>query len=461
VQISCPKCNAEYELDPPAAPFARDQDLVFRCTNCGASIPLRGLPEDGLASELEEPDTDVLEAPEPPKAPKFLLKQEGNSYHVRDEAMLQRWIAERRVWPDDQISIDAGPWERVGDIPEYTVFFKLVDDAERADTASTVVQTKAKPANLTVAVKPGLFAKPDALHVFDDQQDSESSEDVEVPEPPTETASRFGEVVPDEQPASLSLNPDEPTMDMELEEEDFFSEEQTALADRKMAHSQGSDDDDELFEWQQHRRRNMAMWWLMFLGALGAVAYLALDFLNKRDQAKAVVSPAPAAEDTVEVEAAKAPAEEPVDSGAVPSGEPVESTENSTPEAKEVDVPKVPDPPPAAKPEPAIPAVEKPAPKASSASPAESGTTNVAVEIRRGWNQIDRSNWAKARSHFDAVLRAQPGNSDGRFGIAYVNEKQGRVAEAVSQYCRLVATASGEAKGEAAGRLRALGKDCP
>ena len=93
MQISCPKCQAEYELDPPAAPFARDQDLVFRCSECGAAIPMRALPEDGLAEEVEDPETDVVEPPRPAETPQFLLKQEGNSYHVRDEAMLQRWIA--------------------------------------------------------------------------------------------------------------------------------------------------------------------------------------------------------------------------------------------------------------------------------------------------------------------------------------------------------------------------------
>ena len=71
MQIVCPNCQAEYELDPPAAPFARDQDLVFRCTACGTAIPLR-LNEPEIPAELEdEPDTDVVEAP--PRVESFIL----------------------------------------------------------------------------------------------------------------------------------------------------------------------------------------------------------------------------------------------------------------------------------------------------------------------------------------------------------------------------------------------------
>jgi hypothetical protein len=45
--------------------------------------------------------------------------------------------------------------------------------------------------------------------------------------------------------------------------------------------------------------------------------------------------------------------------------------------------------------------------------------------------------------------------------MAYVNENEGRIDEAVVQYCRLAATASGDVKNEAAGRLRSLDKECP
>ncbi len=461
MQISCPKCQAEYELDPPAAPFARDQDLVFRCSGCGTSIPLRAASADDSAEETDDPDTDVQEAPRPTPTPQFVLKQEGNSYHVKDEAMLQRWIAERRVWPDDQISVQGGPWTRVGGIEKYSVFFKLVDDAERSVPASQPQAEERKPSNLSVSVKPGLFAKPGAMTVISEEKYAPTEDQSASDETPSSApADVFGEVLPDEDTASLPLSPDDPTMDMELEEEDFFSEEQSAVAgphDYSSSSVSVDDDDDELFEWRQHRRRNMVMWWLMFLGALGAVAYLSLDYLNQRDQAKAALQAK-----TVEVD--PAPVEEPIDV-AVP---PTDTGAGSVEPPREAELP----PPSDAEPIPVEPPpkVEKapekkpdttPSAKPPTATPATGRTVNVAAEVARGWAQIDRSNWAKARMHFDNVVRAQPGNADGRLGLAYVNENQGRVAEAVAQYCRLAATASGDVKIEASGRLRALGKDCP
>ena len=110
--------------------------------------------------------------------------------------------------------------------------------------------------------------------------------------------------------------------------------------------------------------------------------------------------------------------------------------------------------------EPGMAAAPEPE-RAKPVAPPPPKKPSASSEISRGWAQIDRENWSKARGHFDAALRMQPSNPDARFGVAYVNEQQGRMGEAVSQYCRLSATASGEVKVEAEGRLRALAKDCP
>ena len=158
----------------------------------------------------------------------------------------------------------------------------------------------------------------------------------------------------------------------------------------------------------------------------------------------AVVSPPSTADDiqgdsgdatpsTVDADEAEAEADTP---------EPVEAKAEEAPaEAKAAPTPK------ADESKPATP----PPPKKPSAS----------SEVSRGWTQIDRENWTKAREHFSTALGLQPSNPDARFGMAYVNEQQGRMGEAIPQYCRLSATASGEVKVEAEGRLRALAKDCP
>ena len=529
MQIICPNCQAEYDLEPPAAPFARDQDLVFRCTACSTAIPLR-LNESAIPDELDdEPDTDVVEAP--PRVESFiLLRQGGSTYRVENTAQLQRWIAERRIWPDDEVAIDGGDWQRVGDIDAYAVFFRLVEDAERVQGGTTTPSpagtsgasateplppsAQSRPPQkprLSVSVKAGLFARPAHLDVTSDApakqvrpETSESpsvpattqgqasmvqhspdplgdpepaanvtpavvaeveeefgmSEDIEAPvqhEAP-DVAERFGEVVPEEAPRTF-LTPDQPTMDMELEEEDFFSEEHTSDA---LAAGGGFDGDDDLVEWGQHRRKNMVMWWLMFFGALGGAAYLALDFLNSRDvqvQTPVVDSPAPA--DTTATVAPQ-PVED-VEAGG-DTGAEAEATAEATAEAKDAaaEADEAAEAAPAGDPPTEPGMAEAPEPeKAKPVAPPPPKKPSASSEISRGWAQIDRENWSKARGHFDVALRMQPSNPDARFGVAYVNEQQGRMGEAVSQYCRLSATASGEVKVEAEGRLRALAKDCP
>ena len=100
--------------------------------------------------------------------------------------------------------------------------------------------------------------------------------------------------------------------------------------------------------------------------------------------------------------------------------------------------------------------------KASGAKPERARSSgNAKAETNRGWAYADREDWTKARTHFNNAVKASPGHADARFGLAYVNEKQGRVEEAVGQYCRLKATASGDAKIEASGRIDALGRECP
>ena len=166
MQIICPNCQAEYDLDPPAAPFARDQDLVFRCTACATAIPLR-LNEPALSSGAEEdPETDLAEAP--PRVESFiLLRQGGSTYRVENTAQLQRWIAERRIWPEDEVAMDGGEWQRVGDIEAYSVFFRLVEDAERvrggADSPRESAKTTSSPSppmkpRPSGGAKSGLFA---------------------------------------------------------------------------------------------------------------------------------------------------------------------------------------------------------------------------------------------------------------------------------------------------------------
>ena len=108
------------------------------------------------------------------------------------------------------------------------------------------------------------------------------------------------------------------------------------------------------------------------------------------------------------------------------------------------------------------PAASLPAAKpAAPSKPAPPAKPSAGREAERGWAQIDRGNWDGARRHFNTALSVNRSHPDARLGLAYVNEHQGRVDEAVRQYCSLAATAAGDVKNEANGRLRSLDRACP
>ena len=476
MQIVCDQCQATYELDPPAAPFVRDQNLVFRCTACGHSIPLR-------RGESQASESSVLDAPERPEPPAqgFLLRQEGKVYQVRDQAMLQRWIAERRIWRTDEISADGSTWLKAGEMDECAVFFTLVDQAEQASSASSASGKGlfARP-NTGDPLSSLSMSSPDPSEVnpqpVEEATTVEASEEIEEISDPDEDTSiveveevtplRLAvEAIPEEEPARLTmpenrLNPDEPTMDMELGEEDFFSEESQAVDTvRSMESGLGSFDDE--LEWTQMRRKNMTTWWLLFFGALGGVGYFSLDFLNQKD---AAVEVEPTTEPADVEPQEPAIAAEPAPAAADDSGEATAETEEKPAEDEGAQQTEdaVAEAEPAAAPSPApAPAAAPPAPRAAAPASAAPARVNPGREINRGWSRIDREDWSGARTHFNNALTADPGNGDAKFGMAYVNENQGRVEEAVRQYCSLQATGTGESKAEAAGRLRALARECP
>ena len=468
MQIVCDQCQAAYELDPPAAPFVRDQNLVFRCTACGHSIPLKRSDDSSSDSVLDVPDRPD------PEAEGFLLRQEGKVYQVRDQAMLQRWIAERRIWRTDEISADGASWVKAEEMDECALFFALVDQAEQGGGSSSSGKGLfARPDAMGDPLSSVSMSSPDPEEVIEtpvaEVTSVEAHEEIPVPSDPDEDTSiveveasaplRLAvEALPEEEPASLDLpvsrlSVDEPTMDMDLGEEDFFSEEQR-VEYASPAVASGSDDYDEELEWIQTRRKSMMTWWLLFFGALGGAGYFALDFLNQKDVAAKAVPTVAAKEAPVEPPVAEVVLPAQVDGGDSGSAEVMSATED-VPEEEPSAVAQV-----AEQSEPVVtpsdaPAVQAPAPQATPAR------VSPSREIDRGWAKIDREDWAGARTHFTKALTADPSNGDAKFGLAYVNENQDRLEEAVRQYCRLQATGSGESKAEAAGRLRALARECP
>lgn len=149
--IVCEKCNTMYRYDASRIP---PQGRKVRCSTCGhifVAMPRTApSPRSTLATEADpgeqssreaareeeeesELQLDDEESPkrreqvEAQKKNRILLRQDSTRYAVADIATLQRWIVERRVSREAELSMDGEVWERIADRTELAPFFNIVE----------------------------------------------------------------------------------------------------------------------------------------------------------------------------------------------------------------------------------------------------------------------------------------------------------------------------------------------
>jgi len=117
MDVVCERCKTEYELDETRISEA---GLTVKCTQCGSIFKVR------------KPfvTTPGLEVP-PPKEWR-VRRQDGQQLALRNLTELQRWIVERRVGPNDEVSLSGETWRRLGTLPELGVFFEVVQGTDKA-----------------------------------------------------------------------------------------------------------------------------------------------------------------------------------------------------------------------------------------------------------------------------------------------------------------------------------------
>lgn len=136
MDVGCPKCQTEYELDD--ARVTAD-GVTVKCTSCGhvfrvkkkelvVTLPARA---DAPSEPLSQQSSGDL-PPAPPSREWKIRQSTGNVFPCRDLTMLQKWIIEGKVVRDDEISLTGETWKRLGNIPELASFFQIVDDASKA-----------------------------------------------------------------------------------------------------------------------------------------------------------------------------------------------------------------------------------------------------------------------------------------------------------------------------------------
>ncbi|WP_225410060.1 tetratricopeptide repeat protein [Stigmatella hybrida] len=152
MDVRCDRCKSQYQLEDARIPEA---GLTVQCPTCQyvfglkkktLLITLAVKPGQELSSPVvilgsSAPVVAPDEGPEPGLPPagagersrEWRVRQaSGNVFSLKDLTTLQKWIIERKVVRDDEISLTGDNWKRLGDIAELATFFQVLDEAQRA-----------------------------------------------------------------------------------------------------------------------------------------------------------------------------------------------------------------------------------------------------------------------------------------------------------------------------------------
>jgi len=160
MDVSCPRCKTEYELEDARVP---DDGVTVKCTQCAHVFRVK---KKALVMTLPvKPEEAHAHTELPPPAPnrEWKIRQaNGNVYSCRELTTLQKWIIEGKVARDDEISLTGETWKRLGNIPELASFFQVVEDAQRARALEALrsVSQKTQPAAQAVPPAPAAGLPP-------------------------------------------------------------------------------------------------------------------------------------------------------------------------------------------------------------------------------------------------------------------------------------------------------------
>jgi predicted Zn finger-like uncharacterized protein len=137
MDVRCERCKTEYEFDDARITEA---GVTVKCTSCGHVFRVRKKTPQVSHSNGHDPEApsngaygSQSAAPGPGDKREWKVRQaNGNVITFRQLTNLQRWIVERKVGREDEISLTGETWKRLGEIAELGVFFRVVDEAQKA-----------------------------------------------------------------------------------------------------------------------------------------------------------------------------------------------------------------------------------------------------------------------------------------------------------------------------------------
>jgi predicted Zn finger-like uncharacterized protein len=138
MDVRCPRCQSEYELDDARV---TDDGVTVKCSECQHVFRVK---KKSLVMTLPVRDEHDA-APLPPTAQhrEWKVRQpNGNIYLCKELTTLQKWIIEGKVARDDEISLTGENWKRLGNIPELASFFQVVEDAAKGRAYEAIRASK-------------------------------------------------------------------------------------------------------------------------------------------------------------------------------------------------------------------------------------------------------------------------------------------------------------------------------
>ena len=438
MDVRCERCRAQYVFDDDQVTEA---GLAVQCSNCGhvfrvkkkalvVTVPVR----PGEAAEARPlvaspatragmvPATPVPETTPIPEKKEWRVRQaNGNVFTFKELTTLQKWIVERKVSRDDEISLSGDQWKRLGNIAELATFFQVVEAADRVPGPAAITPLPMPAVPPPAQYSPGGHPPQSGFNAPIPLQGGMPPVGAPVTQvnaslPPNPTAAWEGQLA---QPRATAPEP--------------------AWTNGPRAQL------DELEEAELRAVKGGGGKWVLLLALLlvgGAVAvYLVKPELVGLGKAPPPPPPPPV------VEAKREPPAPP------PPPEP----------------PKVETPPPAPEPAPVMvaePAPQKPAPRKAEPRTAASliaearrlrdrGKSEKALDLYgqaveidpdnatalagRGWCYLDMSQYAPAEASFQEALERQAGHAEALMGLGETYRYQGRKADAVKYYERYLA----------------------
>jgi predicted Zn finger-like uncharacterized protein len=134
MEVRCERCKTEYDFDDTRVP---DAGVAVQCTTCGHVFKVK--KKAVLITLPLQPGetTPVTTAAPEPRQPAPAVQREwkvrqpnGAQFTFRELTTLQKFIVERKVGRDDEISlVGTEHWKRLGNIPALAPFFTVVDEA--------------------------------------------------------------------------------------------------------------------------------------------------------------------------------------------------------------------------------------------------------------------------------------------------------------------------------------------